>query len=227
MRQFESINLGSNRMFRGRLVTVEGIDGSGKTTHIDHICACLRQQNIPVIRTREPGGTELGEALREILIRRVDLAMDAETELLLMFSARMEHLRKLICPALENGTWVVIDRFIDATYAYQGGGRGVSMDRIRLLENWVLNGLTPDLTILLDLPIEISLARTNARKQASDRFELQDREFKNTVREAYLERARQNPERIRIVEASAEMSIVKRAISDILGSLIEQIHSQT
>lgn len=213
-------------MYRGRLITVEGIDGSGKTTHIDHICTYLEQQNIPVTRTREPGGSEMGEALREILIRRVDLAMHAETELLLMFSARMEHLQKLIGPAMENGTWVVIDRFIDATYAYQGGGRGVSMDRIRLLENWVLNGLMPDLTILLDLPVEISLARTKERKQARDRFELQDQKFKNTVREAYLERARQDPDRIRIVNASAEIGDVKLAIWKILDSIVEKEHGR-
>jgi len=211
---------------RGQLITVEGIDGSGKTTHIHHICTYLEEQNIPVVRTREPGGTEMGEALREILIRRVDLAMHAETELLLLFSARMEHLQKLISPAMESGTWVVIDRFIDATYAYQGGGRGVSMDRIRFLENWVLNGLVPDLTLLLDLPVEISLARTKARQQSTDRFELQDQKFKNTVREAYLERARQHPERIRIVDASAETGSVKQAILEILGSLVEREHGR-
>lgn len=226
MRQFESTSYGDNRMHRGRLITVEGIDGSGKTTHIDHIHTYLEQQNISVIRTREPGGTEMGEALRDILIRRVDLAMHAETELLLMFSARMEHLQKRIRPAMESGTWVVIDRFIDATYAYQGGGRGVSMDRIRLLENWVLNGLEPDLTILLDLPVEISLARTKAREQARDRFELQDREFKHTVREAYLERARQNPDRIRIVDASAEIDKVKQEIWKTLDMLVEKEHDR-
>lgn len=226
MRQFESTSSGDDRMDRGRLITVEGIDGSGKTTHIDHICTYLEQQKIPVVRTREPGGTEMGEALREILIRRVDIAMHAETELLLVFAARMEHLKKLICPAMENGKWVVIDRFIDATYAYQGGGRGVSMSRIRLLENWVLNGLMPDLTILLDLPVAVSLARTKARKQAKDRFELQNQHFKNTVREAYLERAGQHPDRIRIVDASAEAGNVKQAIREILDSLVEKEHGR-
>ena len=213
-------------MHRGRLITIEGIDGSGKTTHIDHICAYLKQRDIPVISTREPGGTGLGEALRDILIRRVDLTMDAETELLLMFSARMEHLKKRICPAIENGTWVVIDRFIDATYAYQGGGRGVSMDRIRFIENWVMNGMLPELTILLDLPVELSLARTKTREQSKDqdRFELQNHQFKNKVREAYIDRAKKNPERIRIVDASAEMQVVKLAISEILDGLVGEIY---
>ncbi len=215
-------------MYRGRLITIEGIDGSGKTTHIDHICSCLEERNISVIKTREPGGTGVGEALRDILIRRVDLNMDAETELLLMFSARMEHLKKLIFPALERGTWVVIDRFIDATYAYQGGGRRVSMDRIRLIENWVLNGLLPDLTILLDLPVELSLSRTKTREQSKDqdRFELQDHQFKNKVREAYIDRARKNPERIRIVDASAEINVVKLAISEIVEVLVDEVNDR-
>ncbi len=215
-------------MYRGRLITIEGIDGSGKTTHIDHICSCLEQRNISVVKTREPGGTGVGEALRDILIRRVDLNMDAETELLLMFSARMEHLKKLIFPAIEKGTWVVIDRFIDATYAYQGGGRGVSVDRIRLIENWVLNGLLPDLTILLDLPVELSLARTKTREQSKDqdRFELQDHQFKNKVREAYIDRARKNPERIRIVDASAEINVVKLAISEIVEVLVDEVNDR-
>ena len=205
-------------MKRGRLITVEGIDGSGKTTLIEHICTYLRKRNIQVLQTREPGGTETGEALRDILLRRVDLAMHADTELLLMFSARMEHLEKVIRPAMETGIWAVVDRFIDATYAYQGGGRGVSADRIRLLEEWVLKGLSPDLTILMDLPVEISLARTTVRKETTDRFELQNQKFKNTVREAYLERAAQEPDRIQVVDASEDLAVVKQDVQNILDA---------
>lgn len=213
-------------MKRGMLITVEGIDGSGKTTHIEHICAHLTDRDIPVFKTREPGGTKMGEALREILIHRIDLGMHAETELLLMFAARMEHCEKVIGPALEKGTWVVVDRFIDATYAYQGGGRGVAADRIQLLETWTLKGMLPDLTILLDLPVDVSLARTNARKATTDRFELQNRKFKNTVREAYLERAAKDPKRIKVVDAAANLDHVKQAIQDTLDSILQQFNKQ-
>lgn len=214
----ENTSFAGDDMKRGRLITVEGIDGSGKTTLIEHICTYLRKRNIQVLQTREPGGTETGEALRDILLRRVDLAMHADTELLLMFSARMEHLEKVIRPAMETGIWAVVDRFIDATYAYQGGGRGVSADRIRLLEEWVLKGLSPDLTILMDLPVEISLARTTVRKETTDRFELQNQKFKNTVREAYLERAAQEPDRIQVVDASEDLAVVKQDVQNILDA---------
>ncbi|MXZ80425.1 MAG: dTMP kinase [Gammaproteobacteria bacterium] len=214
-------------MKTGQLITVEGSDGSGKTTHLDYICTCLRNRGVPVVQTREPGGTDIGEALRNILIRRVDLEMHADTELLLMFAARMEHVEKVIRPALKSGTWVVVDRFIDASYAYQGGGRGISAKRIGVLEKWVLQGLSPDLTILLDVAVDVGLGRTVSRNADADRFEAQDLEFKSAVRDSYLDRARQDPNRIRVVDASAPKTAVQESIRAILEPVMGQFPGLT
>lgn len=214
-------------MKTGRLITVEGSDGSGKTTHLDYICDYLRSRGVPAVRTREPGGTDIGEELRDILVRRVDLEMHADTELLLMFAARMEHVEKVIRPALKSGTWVVVDRFIDASYAYQGGGRGISAKRIGILEKWVLQGLSPDLTILLDVAVDVGLGRTVSRNADADRFEAQNLGFKSAVRDSYLDRARQDPDRIRVVDASAPKTAVQESVRAILEPVMGQFPELT
>ncbi len=184
---------------RGRFITLEGVDGAGKSSHIGTIRQALEERGIPVRLTREPGGTALGESLRELLLHR---AMGLATETLLIFAARAEHLECVIRPALDAGTWVLCDRFTDSTYAYQGSARGLGVDAVAALERWVHADLQPDLTVLFDLPVEVSLAR---RKQASlelDRFEQEDREFFERVRAGYRSRALADPARIRIIDAA-------------------------
>ena len=184
---------------RGRFITLEGVDGAGKSSHIGTIRQALEERGIPVRLTREPGGTALGESLRELLLHR---AMGLATETLLSFAARAEHLECVIRPALDAGTWVLCDRFTDSTYAYQGSARGLGVDAVAALERWVHADLQPDLTVLFDLPVEVSLAR---RKQASlelDRFEQEDREFFERVRAGYRSRALADPARIRIIDAA-------------------------
>jgi dTMP kinase len=181
----------------GRFITLEGVDGAGKSTHLGFVAEWLRQQGREVIVTREPGGTPLGETLRELLLHR---DMDADTELLLMFAARQAHLAELIWPALARGAWVVSDRFTDASYAYQCGGRGIGVERIAALETWVQRGFQPDLTLLFDVPPEVAEARRSAAR-AADRFEREADSFFSRVRNAYLDRARVEPDRIRVLDA--------------------------
>jgi dTMP kinase len=200
---------------RGRFITLEGIDGAGKSTHLDWLLGWLRARGREVLATREPGGTALGEALREIVLHR---AMHLETEALLMFAARREHLEILIRPALEAGRWVVSDRFTDATFAYQGGGRGLAAERIAALEQWVHGDFQPDLTLLFDLPPEVALQRLAATGDAPDRFEREQIQFFFRVREAYLQRARRDPGRIRRVDASQTPDQVKNQVEKIISS---------
>ena len=183
----------------GRFITLEGIDGAGKSTHLAWLLDYLRAQGRDVVATREPGGTPLGEKLREIVLHE---AMHLETEALLMFAARREHIEVLIRPSLEAGKWVVSDRFTDATFAYQGGGRGLAREKIAALEEWVHPQLQPDLTLLFDLPPEIAVQRLAGTGAAPDRFEREKQQFFARVREAYLERARHDPVRMRIIDAS-------------------------
>jgi len=183
----------------GRFITLEGIDGAGKSTHLAWLLDYLRAQGRDVVATREPGGTPLGEKLREIVLHE---AMHLETEALLMFAARREHIEVLIRPSLEAGKWVVSDRFTDATFAYQGGGRGLAREKIAALEAWVHPQLQPDLTLLFDLPPEIAVQRLAGTGAAPDRFEREKQQFFARVREAYLERARHDPVRMRIIDAS-------------------------
>lgn len=171
---------------RGQFITFEGIDGAGKSTHIEHVIALLRGRGIAVRATREPGGTPLGEKLRELLLNE---PMHLETEALLMFAARREHLAEVIEPALARGEWVVCDRFSDATYAYQGGGRGLDKAKFAVLENWVHGHLQPDLTFLFDLAPAVAGERISAQGRQLDRFEQEQRDFHERVRAAYLERA--------------------------------------
>jgi dTMP kinase len=204
---------------RGRFITVEGIEGAGKSTQMAVIGEFLDQQGIRVVVTREPGGTYLSEAVRELLLDPDNRGMSADTELLLVFAARAEHLHKVIRPALESGDWVLSDRFTDATFAYQGGGRGIAAARIAVLEEWVQDGLRPDLTLLLDVPVEAGMARIAGRGQP-DRFEREDGEFFQRIRASYLQRAVAEPRRFRQIDATAPVEQVSRSVLDCVGALL-------
>lgn len=208
----------------GKFITVEGIEGVGKTTQLECICAHLHRRRISYIRTREPGGTPLGEAIRELLLSHSWSSMHVDTELLLMFAARAEHLHSVIRPALREGKWIVCDRFTDATYAYQGGGRSVSEDRIGELEDWVQGGLRPDLTVLLDAEANVGLSRARNRS-AADRFEQETRMFFERVRKGYLKRAVQQPNRFRVVDASCTREEVNVAIIAVVDEFIRQVRN--
>lgn len=195
----------------GRLITVEGIEGVGKTTNIKWICECLEGQGIPYIQSREPGGTALAEEIRQLLLTPREEKMSDMTELLLVFAARAQHLYQLIQPALEKGEWVVCDRFTDATYAYQGGGRGLDMSLIAALETLVQNELRPDLTLILDIEPAQGLTRAHQRG-APDRFEQEAISFFTRVRQTYLERALAAPERYLIVNAGKSLADVQAQI---------------
>lgn len=201
---------------RGRFITVEGGEGVGKTTNLEHIRQRLRAAGHEVLLTREPGGTPIGEKIRNLLLDPDNRGMSADCELLLMFAARAEHLDKVIRPALAEGRWVLCDRFTDATYAYQGAGRGLEAERIRRLEDWVQQGFRPDLTLLLDVPVETGLARA-AGRSAPDRFEQEARDFFGRVRQGYLERARAEPERFRVIDASGSLEVVQAQIDRALA----------
>jgi len=198
-------------MTKPLFITLEGSEGVGKTSNMEFIKSMLNEKNIDYIETREPGGTPLGEALREMLLGENFKGMSDDTELLLMFAARAEHVAKVIKPALDAGKWVLCDRFTDATYAYQGGGRQLDVARIEGLENWVLGDLRPDLTILLDAPIEIGRARAGKRSEP-DRFEQERDAFFNRVRSTYLARAKAEPDRIKVVDASVDLPAVQQQI---------------
>lgn len=200
----------------GKFITLDGVDGAGKSTHLGFVADWLRQQGREVIVTREPGGTPLGETLRELLLHR---EMDADTELLLMFAARQEHLAQLILPALARGAWVLSDRFTDASYAYQCGGRGIAVERIAALEAWVQRGFSPDLTLLFDVPSEVAEARRSAAR-AADRFEREADAFFNRVRQAYLDRAQADPKRIRVLDARHSIAELQAEISQLLQELM-------
>ncbi len=208
----------------GKFITVEGIEGVGKTTQLECICGHLHRRRIGYIRTREPGGTPLGEAIRELLLSHSWSSMHVDTELLLMFAARAEHLHSVIRPALREGKWIVCDRFTDATYAYQGGGRSVSEDRIGKLEDWVQGGLRPDLTVLLDAEANVGLSRARNRS-AADRFEQETRTFFERVRQGYLKRAMQQPNRFRVVDASRTREEVTMAIIEVVDDFIRQVRN--
>ena len=199
----------------GRFVAFEGLDGAGKTTQVRAVAEALRGDGIEVVVTREPGGTPLGERLREVLLAPADEAITPDAELLLMFAARAEHLAARIRPALRRGAFVLCDRFTDASYAYQGGGRGIAAERIAVLESWVQDQLRPHLTVLLDLPVETGLARTASRltSGAADRFECERIDFFRRVREAHLERQRRSPERYLVIDARRGAPEITRTIA--------------
>lgn len=196
----------------GRFITLEGVEGAGKTSRLEPLAAHLRRAGYAVEVTREPGGTALGERIRALLLATDGPTPELDTETLLMFAARAEHLSRVVRPALAAGRWVLCDRFTDATYAYQGGGRGLPAVRIAALEQWVQQGLRPDRTLLLDLPPETGLARARARG-AADRFEAQTLDFFTRVRAAYLERARSEPQRFRVIDAAAPPQHVDAALA--------------
>ncbi len=199
----------------GKFITIEGVEGVGKTTNIDFIRQWLEQQNISHVATREPGGTPLAESIRELLLSPRDEAVDENTELLMMFAARAQHLAEVIVPALERGQWVLCDRFTDATYAYQGGGRGVSMEKIAQLETLVQGALRPDLTLVLDISVDQGLARAKNRS-APDRFEQEKIAFFERVRECYLARVKAEPHRYQVIDAAQSLDRVQADIDSVL-----------
>ena len=205
-------------MERGKFITIDGVEGAGKSTQIDFIRDYLSNKGINVILTREPGGTELGEKIRELLLSPETKSMHSETELLLMFAARNEHIHRKIMPALAQGDWVLSDRFTDASYAYQGGGRGLDINRIAQLEQWVLQDFTPDMTLLLDVPVELGMSRIESRGK-KDRIELEAMDFFNRVRESYIDRSKQFPDRIKLIDSSQTVEYTTQQIKAILDSL--------
>ncbi|MBV0931831.1 dTMP kinase [Marinobacterium weihaiense] len=207
-------------MPRGCFVTVEGTEGVGKTTNLDFVQQTLESAGLEVLRTREPGGTPLAEDIRTLLLTpRAEPVADL-TELLLMFAARAQHLEQVIKPALAAGKWVLCDRFTDATYAYQGGGRGMDTAQIQVLENLVQDGLQPDLTLLLDLPVSVGLERARARS-APDRFESEKSRFFEAVRQHYLQRAAADPGRFAVIDAAPALPDVQQQISQALLRVLE------
>ncbi len=202
---------------RGRFITLEGIDGAGKSTHLEWLAGFLRERGIRVTVTREPGGTALGESLRELLLHG-KATLHPETETLLVFAARREHIDKVIEPALASGAWVLCDRFTDATYAYQSGGSGVSWSKIAQLEQWAQDGLQPDETLLFDVAPDVGLARA-ARGKSPDRFERERAGFYERARQAYLARAQQAPLRVHVIDANRPLAFIHKELEEILSSI--------
>lgn len=201
---------------RGKFITLEGLDGAGKTTHLPWLVAYLQAQGREVVCTREPGGTPLGEQLRRILLNE---PMHPDTEALLMFAARREHLEQVIEPALARGAWVVCDRFSDASYAYQGGGRGVPFAKLRVLEDWVHGHLQPDLTLLFDVGEDVAAQRMRQSGRQPDRFEREEGEFHRRVRLAYLARAASASARIQLIDAAQSPEIIQKKLEEIISSV--------
>lgn len=207
---------------RGRLVTVEGVEGAGKSTHIGFITNYISAAGYEVVSTREPGGTKLGEAIRTVVLADTDEAVSPEAETLLMFAARAQHIEQVIEPALARGEWVVCDRFTDATYAYQGGGRGMPLSRIAILEEWVQGALRPDLTLMLDLDPNIGLERIGKRGK-EDRFDGENLEFFEQVRNVYLRRAAQEMSRYAVVDAEPSVETVRKSIAETLDRFLMSV----
>lgn len=205
----------------GRFITLEGGEGAGKSTNMDYLAAALRAAGIAVTVTREPGGTPLAERIRTLLLDPCNSGMHADTELLLMFAARAQHLQEQVLPALARGEWVLCDRFTDATYAYQGGGRQLDAHRIEQLEDWVQSGFQPYRTFLFDLPVATGLARAGERG-ALDRFEQEKSAFFERVRTVYLARARAFPGRFRVIDASRDLAAVQAQLDPLIEELLDQ-----
>lgn len=208
-------------MISNRFITFEGIEGVGKTTCVKYLYDYLRQMDLPVIATREPGGTQIGEDIRKILLTHHAEEMNHDTELLLMFAARAQHLATVIMPALQKGNWVLCDRFTDATYAYQGGGRGIDEQRIAILESWVQGTLRPSLTFLLDANVDLALKRTK-RRGATDRIEAEKHHFFEKVRKQYLQRAKEEPQRFHLIDASQPRWRVLQQIRKTIDTRLDQ-----
>src|SRR4051812_47423808 len=198
----------------GKFITLEGIDGAGKSTHLEWLASFVRDRGITAVVTREPGGTALGEKLRALLLDKNE-AMHLETEALLMFAARREHIDKVIAPALARNEWVLCDRFTDATFAYQGSGRGADWGRLRMLEEWVQGGLQPHLTLVFDVAPDVGRRRAGSIK-TPDRFEQERDDFFQRVREGYLRRASESPSRVRVIDASSRIERIQSELRDIM-----------
>ncbi len=203
----------------GKFITLEGGEGVGKSTNMEFVSRYLKENGKSVITTREPGGTAVGEKIRRILLDLKTESISDETELLLIFAARAQHLQQIILPSIRSGNWVLCDRFTDASYAYQGGGRGINEAKIEVLENWVQNGYSPDLTLLLDVPIDIGLERAGKRG-ALDRFEVEERDFFDRVRQSYLSLSRRYPRRIKVINANQPLVDVQADIADCLSEIL-------
>jgi len=195
----------------GKFITIEGIEGAGKTTCIQVVTEVTERQGISAIHTREPGGTDLGEDLRNLLLGHKHTGMSDDAELLMMFAARAQHIAQKIKTALDDGKWVLCDRFTDATYAYQGYGRGIPLEKIASLENWVQGALRPDLTLLMDLPVEVGMERAGKRS-APDRFESEAWDFFERIRKGYLSIAAEQPSRVKVIDASQDLANVQAQI---------------
>ena len=204
---------------QGKFITLEGIDGAGKSTQLEWIIELLHLAGLTTVVTREPGGTPLGEQLRALLLDQ-SIIMHPETEALLMFAARREHLDKVILPALSQGQWVISDRFTDASFAYQGGGRGLDNHKLAILEQWTLGTLQPDLTLYFDVPVELGQQRVSQIKTV-DRFEKEQEDFFQRVRAAYLDRAKQFPDRIKLIDSSQSLIEVKASVEQTLQHLLK------
>ena len=204
----------------GKFISIEGVEGAGKSTQVSFIQDYLTSLGKTVVVTREPGGTELSEKIRNLLLEPSPNSMDNDTELLLMFASRAEHVSKVINPALHRGEWVLCDRFLDATYAYQGAGRGIQKQRIQQIADWTLKGLTPDLTLLFDLPVELGLERVLERKGEMDRFEQEKINFFKKIRKSYLKSAKAEPNRIKIVDASLSITKIQKQLTQLIKPLI-------
>lgn len=205
-------------MKQGRFITLEGGEGVGKSTNLQYIQQLLLEQQIDVVVTREPGGTELAEKIRQLLLEKHEESITEKAELLLVFAARAQHIQHVILPALQQGRWVLSDRFTDATYAYQGGGRAMDMQTIAWLENTVQGDLRPDLTLLLDASLDVGMSRAQQRGKL-DRFESEQRDFFERVRQAYLKRAGQDQQRYKIIDASLPLNEVQLQIKHALDGL--------
>ena len=199
---------------RGKFITFEGIDGAGKSSHISGVARLLEEHGLRVVTTREPGGTPIGEKLRELLLNE---PMHLETEALLMFAARREHIAQVIEPALARGEWVVCDRFVDASFAYQGGGRGLDWKKLEDLAQWVLGDLQPDLTLIFDAPVEVAQQRLHAATANPDRFEQEQAAFFERVRSAYLRIAAENPCRVRLIDATQTPDTINKLLENIIA----------
>ncbi|PMB54900.1 Thymidylate kinase [Coxiella-like endosymbiont] len=204
---------------RGPFISFEGIEGVGKTTALRYIRECLEDNDIPYLITREPGGTPIAEAIRKVLLNHYNEMMYPDTELLLMFAGRAQNIAQVVLPALRKGKWVLSDRFTDASFAYQGGGRGIAFKHIEELARWVQGNLKPDLTFLLDAPISVGLSRVKSRG-ARDRIETEGLGFFKRVRESYLAQARRDPKRFRIIHAGQELSEVKEQLRQVIDPLL-------
>ncbi|MBK9160280.1 MAG: dTMP kinase [Nitrosomonadales bacterium] len=198
-----------------KFITLEGVDGAGKSTHLDWFADQLRRRGIDVVVTREPGGTQLGEQLREILLNQ---PMSIGTEAMLMFAARMQHIDQVIKPALQSGKWILSDRFTDASFAYQGGGRGMDWEKLERLEQWVHPDLQPDLTLFFDVPVEVARERLS-NNLSLDRFEQEQADFFERVRAGYHRRVQQNPQRYAVIDATRTIEEIKKELENIVSSI--------